>query len=253
MSMFVITHKEFKKPDIKGYKILGVGLKNDLSNFADYRDCSGEDNIAEKNPSFCELTGMYWLWKHMVSDSYIGISHYRRYFSDSVSDQKYLSDERIRKILESCDVILPIHIDYETTIREQYAMTSGKESDLEILKEILEEQCPEYISSYEEVLNGKSLHVYNMLVMKQEDYAKYCAWLFPILFEAEKRIDVSDRDAYQKRIYGFLSERLLNVYVKHNSMKIYEAGVINTEDKLSSQVKVKTAVKRVLYRLKQGI
>ena len=37
------------------------------------------DNIDGRNPWYCELTGLYWLWKN--SDAYyVGLEHYRRYF-----------------------------------------------------------------------------------------------------------------------------------------------------------------------------
>jgi hypothetical protein len=40
-----------------------------------------------------------------------------------------------------------------------------------------------------------------------------------LLFEAEKRIDVSHYDSYQKRVLAFLAERLLGVYVYHHKLK----------------------------------
>ena len=38
------------------------------------------DNISEKNPLYCELTGIYWLWKNTTAD-YKGLMHYRRIFT----------------------------------------------------------------------------------------------------------------------------------------------------------------------------
>ena len=37
-------------------------------------------------------------------------------------------------------------------------------------------------------------------------------WLFPILVSLETQIDISDRDTFQKRVFGFLAERLFNVF-----------------------------------------
>ena len=34
-----------------------------------------------------------------------------------------------------------------------------------------------------------------------------------ILFEVENRTDISNYDSYNKRLYGFLSERLINIWV----------------------------------------
>ena len=42
------------------------------------------DNISGKRLSLCELTVQYWAWKNAVEDAeYVGLCHYRRYFSFS--------------------------------------------------------------------------------------------------------------------------------------------------------------------------
>ena len=53
-------------------------------------------------------------------------------------------------------------------------------------------------------------------------------WVFTILFELEKRIDISNYDNYQARVFGFLSERLFNVYIenKKNNLNIHEIPII---------------------------
>ena len=72
-----------------------------------------------------------------------------------------------------------------------------------------------------------------MLVAKKEVFDAYAEWLFDILFEVEKRIqkDVEKRDTYQKRVYGFLSERLMTIYIDlHPELKVKEVPVIFIEE-----------------------
>lgn len=85
-----------------------------------------------------------------------------------------------------------------------------------------------------------------MFITNKINYDSYCKWLFSILFELEKHIDLTGYNEYQKRIYGFLSERLLNVWIKHNKLKLCEVGVLSTERKVSILAKLLTGVKRSL-------
>ena len=75
----------------------------------------------------------------------------------------------------------------------------------------------------------------NMFVTKREIFEKYCEWLFSILFELEKVTDISKYDAYQARIYGFLSERLFNVWLNKQNYKIVEVDVLMLEDDTNSK------------------
>ena len=59
--------------------------------------------------------------------------------------------------------------------------------------------------------------------MNWAQFDKYCNWLFPILSEVEKRTDITSYNKTQRRIYGYLSERLLGLYIhaeKINTMNI---------------------------------
>jgi hypothetical protein len=78
----------------------------------------------------------------------------------------------------------------------------------------------------------RQMYVGNMLLCKKDLFDEYSKWLFDILFEVEKRIhqDVETRDTYQKRVYGFLSERLTRVFVEYkrsqNMIKVLEVPML---------------------------
>ena len=64
-----------------------------------------------------------------------------------------------------------------------------------------------------------------MFVMPKPRFDAYMTWLFGILDEAERRIDVSAYDSYNHRLFGFLAERLLNVWVNARKLRVKEYPV----------------------------
>ena len=76
----IAAHKPYWMPEEPCYLPVHVGraLHPDIDlGFAG--DDTG-DNISAKNPHYCELTALYWAWKNLAAD-YIGLVHYRRYFT----------------------------------------------------------------------------------------------------------------------------------------------------------------------------
>lgn len=50
-------------------------------------------------------------------------------------------------------------------------------------------------------------------------------WLFSILFEVERRVKVEEEDSYHRRIFGFISEFLQYVWIRHNRLRVYACMV----------------------------
>lgn len=240
IAMYVITHKKFKCPKLDGYISLQVGAaKNEKLGYLE--DCINE-NISDKNKNYCELTGMYWLWKNINDVEIIGINHYRRYFSKSEifkSSKLFLNIKQIEKIFKKYNIVLPKKEIYKETVYEQFCISSGFPKDLDKVEQIIKEQCPEYLNDYKEIMKTNKIHQFNMMICNKELYNEYCKWLFEILFKLEEIVDLSDYNDYQKRIYGFISERLLNVWVKHNKLKVKEMKVTNIESSLKEKLRIK--------------
>ena len=94
---------------------------------------------------------------------------------------------------------------------------------------------PEYMKSFQKVMfENNSFSPFNMLVAKKELVDDYTAWLFSILEDVEQQIEIST-NPYQERVLGFMSERLLNVYVYHNQLKIKYLPVHFVADKYKSK------------------
>ena len=228
-TMYVITHKKFTPPHIDGYVPIEVGADLRDEKLGYLKDNSG-DNISKKNKNYCELTGLYWIWKNDKSD-YIGICHYRRYFSkwslDPAVDYYYSMDKLVR-YLNKYDVILPKKYFWlkHNVATGYYEAGQGKEKDLISVRNIIQEKYPEYLSSYNKVLKSHAASYCNMMVCSKSVFDNYCKWLFDILFELEKITDLSDYSLAEARIYGYLSEILINVWVIKNKARIKRLSVV---------------------------
>ena len=88
------------------------------------------------------------------------------------------------------------------------------------------EKYPEYLPAFEAVLQGNRLYANNMFILKREQYQKFMPWWFGMMFEFERRIDLENYTGYQKRILGFIAERLLTVWFKKEQLNCKELQLI---------------------------
>ena len=181
------------------------------------------DNISDKNKSFCELTGLYWAWKNAEYDI-AGMAQYRRFFIEG-DNNEVLSKSSIEDLLSKYDMLISRGTFVrEESIRSNYEIWH-KKSDLELTEKIIKDKFPEYTPALYPAFSGRLFSGGNLFIAKKDVFDAYCSWLFSILFEVEKNADTSGYDEYQKRIYGFLSERLIRVFALAGSYRICELPV----------------------------
>lgn len=252
IQILVATHKAYPMPGESMYLPIHVGKQGKNLELGFLGDDTGE-NISEKNPVYCELTGIYWAWKNMNRD-YIGLVHYRRHFRGRKTGDKWqdiLTEEQASALLRETDVLLPRRRNYFIeTVYNQYVHAHPAEP-LDLALRLVTQQGDNYASAVASIKHRTWAHIYNMFVMKWEVFDGYCQWLFPILFEVEQQVDISAYSQYDRRVFGFLAERLLDIYLDANGISYRELPVMFMEQQ--NWLKKGTAfLKRKFFPRKEG-
>jgi len=234
IKILVAAHKEYRMPEDTMYLPIHVGKEISELPLPYIGDNTGE-HISEKNPNYCELTALYWAWKNLDAD-YIGLSHYRRHFvlhkPGLLCNDKFaciLSSTEVEPILQNYSMILPKPRNYYIETNYSHFIHAHPAESMELTKKILGDRYPAYLPAFEKAMNSTKAHRFNMFIMKKELFHDYCDWLFSILFELEDQLDISSYNAYNKRIFGFISERLLDVYLEKEKIPYAELPVMFME------------------------
>jgi len=103
---------------------------------------------------------------------------------------------------------------YIETLYSHYAHTHYA-SHLDETRKIIQKLYPDYVPSYDKVVNQTYGYMFNMMIMRRDLYDAYNEWLFNILFELERRVDKQNQQlsAFQGRFYGRVSEIIFNVWL----------------------------------------
>lgn len=176
-------------------------------------DCEGE-NISIRNRQYCELTVLYWIWKHAKED-YVGLVHYRRHFLLPPDWMERMKQNRI-------DVILPVPLCVTPNLEENYK-SRHLPSDWEYLMKYFEVHLPDEYESARKIFQGNLYSPCNMFVMCRKALDDLCVWIFPIL-DAVAEHGGEKEDRYMNRYPGFLSERLITYFFesrKHKYKVVY--------------------------------
>lgn len=220
MKIFIAAHKKFNPPVSDIYVPLHVGAegKQDLGYL---KDNTG-DNISSKNPYYCELTGVYWIWKN-VKEDVVGLVHYRRYFYKHYLTSKVdeiLTKQDIAELLLDNDVLVAQRgYTWFSNVTDAYNKHHLEGiSDLELVEKAIQELYPDYLDAYHKIFKGNHYCQFNMWISKKEIFDEYSEWLFDVLGYVENHLEIplSKRDTYNARVFGFLSERLMNVWLLKN-------------------------------------
>ncbi len=226
--IFVATTKPYRMPESAPYLPIQVGAAG-KAGIGYARDDAGE-NISLKNPHYCELTALYYAWKNDDAD-FIGLCHYRRYFTRKEMHgtegkwREILTAEDWARLLSETPVVVPDKRRYFIETNRSHYCHAHPTIGLTETEAVIRDMYPEYEAAFQKIMNRTWAHMFNMFVMRRDIFDAYMTWLFDILFALEKRVDITDWTPFQQRIFGFVSEILLNVWLEQNAIPYIEQNV----------------------------
>lgn len=265
VKIFVCCHKEGFCLKNQVYEPIQVGRALSAKKLDMIGDDTG-DNISAKNPNYCELTAQYWIWKNVKDAEYVGLCHYRRYLDLSCHAKyrknTFVSEDEMQKnaevgtkIMEKYDIVVSKPLVEVISLKDSYCMNHIS-TDYFTMEKVIEDLYPDYIDSFHHVMSQNNQYsMGNILVTSKKIFDEYSEWLFDILFEVEKRIEIS-KDPYQARVFGFMSERLMNVYIYHHRLKVLERAVMTVDNQPNPSVIHSIAgvfVRNLLFRVNNTI
>lgn len=234
VKMIVASHKIYEMPknqDIYLPIFVGASLREKVPK--GFQPDNQGKNISKKNPHYNELTAIYWAWKNLNCDV-IGLDHYRRYFVSSKKTgknfNKILNKKQILNLVKGNRIVVPRKRKYYIESIESHYLHTHSEIGLIALKKVILKQPVVYQEALSEILISRSAHMFNMFIMKKNDFDTYCSWLFDILDQVENEIDYSKLVGNEERVLGFLSEFLLDVWIQANKKSYVEAPVLFLEN-----------------------
>lgn len=253
IAIYIVTHQIADLPASDHFVPIqaGRGINPKLAMLGDETG----DNISAKNPYYAEITPMYWVWKNATLPDHVGFFHYRRFlnfgkeypeklhWSEKVftdfsqrTHAKFGWDSRtLSKKVTPYDIVTPKREevlqppswDKPTTLYAHYDCLHHIH-DLELALEAIEKYYPKYRTVANEVIDDCMACFCHMYVMKKSVFADYMLWLTTVLGYVEENIDLDSpiyaKETGNQRVFGFLGERLFNIYVEYHKRAGLKVG-----------------------------
>lgn len=256
IKILIAAHKQYDMPRDAMYLPVSAGAFKRTDNWGyacDNDSTKPRGHISEKNPTYNELSVLYYGWKNVAAE-YLGLVHYRRHFSESKNSQystiqeyldQILTEEQIAKYIDKYDLILPKKRHYYILSLKDHFLQANPDlvDQYEMFRAVLKDRSDETLQAFDRVMNRRSAHMFNVFIMKRQYLDQYCEWIFDILFEYEERI--KEQGLSERRLYGLMCEYMIDTWLELNPIPYHEMKVINFEE-ISMWQKAKKIVGRII-------
>ena len=173
------------------------------------------DNIDFLNPWYCELTGLYHLWKN-CDDDIVGLEHYRRYFG--ANKKRLINEREINDKLQNTECLVHT-ITLNNNLLNQYLSAAPKTAKTDIFH-LMTKMDKNFQKVFKDYLFSNTLIKCNMFICKKHIIDEYCDFFF----KAINDMKLTDTN---KRMIGYLSEFTFGAWLIYRKAKIEATYEIN--------------------------
>lgn len=175
-------------------------------------DADYEDNISAYSNYVCEFAVIYVVGKNLDKflgdDQYIGFGHYRRHLQ---------IDLHIVSQLQRDVMIVPRKEILPVSVRQHYAYAHNAE---DLKKFVCKFKCefPSLADELDAFLSQNTIYWNNMFIMHVDKFREYFRFIekcISISLELIDKKELDCRDAYQRRAFGFILERMTGFWLYH--------------------------------------
>jgi len=231
IKIYVFHHKAADVPFSPLFQSKGVGEASPKTE---------KNSINHLNKYFCELTGIYEIWKNHSWDI-VGTAHYRRYLNlIPLSDPAKQGKIKLTKSQAFALLKDPDQGTLAKAILEQYPIIVPRANyQNPSLGAVYDHPGWETFRFFLDKKYGRYNHCLdfdkrgfwgNIFIMRHDIFDTYCSELFPIIFSCFKEIGIikkSEKYRYcPSRYPGYLAERFLTAFINAHQLRYYEADLI---------------------------
>ena len=252
LAIFICAHKPIENEIPKGKEYIIVAQNDSIKDNEHEVIYLTKDKFTQKHwRCYGEGCAIRYLWKHPdILPDYVGIAHYRRFFTQIIGEEQYVPSS-----VNRCGAIIMNPFVHNTTIRYNnwtVQCADHFEEDALALREVVKDVNPDFSLYYEAMLSDNKQYGCNMFIMKKEHFLEMCDICFAILDEFDKRMKYTDNDAvykeimrrhrrqrilggieWQARLQGFYLEWLTDTYYRYkfniNKCLKYNLGIPNSD------------------------
>lgn len=174
------------------------------------------DNIDFLNPWYCELTGLYYLWKH-IDDDIVGLEHYRTYFWSDIENRP-MNEEEIKENLKYGDIIVSGYKfpfpggRFSCFLKDE--LNKCTKGTLPLFLSVLNKNDKSFGEYFSKFIENSRLYSFNCFIGPKKILNEWADFLFNILIEFEQISKIGPNTDTLRR-EGYFAEYMFGAWLEY--------------------------------------